>query len=495
MNTISKTPPGAPVIDAPLSNREYIEALRRTGDVVQIDQEVDWDNEAGAIVRRVCELGAPAPYMTRIKDYPGFSYFGAPLSTYRRMAIALGMNPESTLPEISAEYLRRTNSAPVAPVVVDRKDAPCKENILTGNDVDLTRLPVPLVHDGDGGRYVGTWHAVITRHPVRGDVNWGMYRQMMYDGRTMSGAVFPFSDLGKTLSEYYLPRGEAMPFATAIGLSPLAAMAACAPSPIPEPELTGMLAGRPVRLVKCETSDLEVPADAEIIIEGEIVPDVKVEEGPFGEYTGYRTSPRDFRVTFRVKCITYRNNATMTISNMGVPTDEGQLLRSFSLGLELDKLLRSQGIPITGVYMHPRSTHHMMIVGVKPTYAGIATQIAQLAFGSKLGPWFHMVMVVDDTIDIYNWDEVYHAFCTRCNPVRGIRVFEHTTGTALYPHASPHERKYSMGSQVLFDCTWPVDWDRINEVPTVVSFKNIYPKAIQEKVAGNWEAYGFAPAK
>ncbi|MCW9033885.1 MAG: phenylphosphate carboxylase subunit alpha [Rhodospirillales bacterium] len=476
---------------APASNREFIEALKKSGDCVQIDQEVDWDNEAGAIVRRCCELEAPSPYMTKIKDYPGFSFMGAPLSTYRRMAISLGMDPESTLPEISKEYLARTNSEPIESVTISKDKAPCKENILTGDDVDLCKLPIPLVHEGDGGRYVGTWHAVITKHPESGDVNWGMYRQMMYDGRTMSGAVFPFSDLGKTLSGYYLPRGEAMPFATAIGLSPLAAMAACAPSPIPEDQLTGMLAGKPVELVKCETNDLEVPANAEIILEGEIVPDVQVEEGPFGEYTGYRTSPRDFRVTFRVNCITYRNNATMTISNMGVPQDEGQLLRSFSLGLELEKLLRSQGIPITGVYMHPRSTHHMMIVGVKPTYAGIASQIAQLAFGSKLGPWFHMVMVVDDTIDIYNWDQVYHAFCTRVNPVRDIRVYDHSTGTPLYPHASPHERKWSMGSKVVFDCTWPVDWDPINEVPTLVSFDAVYPQAIKDKVLSNWESYGF----
>ncbi len=483
------------VIDAPQSNREYVERLLATGDCVRIDQEVDWDKEAGAIVRRVCEVGAPSPLMENMKDYPGFKYLGAPLSTYRRMAISLGMDPDSTLPEISKEYLKRTSSEPIDPVEIDRAAAPCKDNILTGDDVDLCKLPVPLVHDGDGGRYIGTWHAVITKQPVRGDSNCGMYRQMMYDSRTMCGAVFPFSDLGKTLSEHYGPGSEGMPFATAIGLSPLAAMAACAPSPIPESQLTGMLAGAPVELVKCETNDLLVPANAEIILEGEIVPDVMVEEGPFGEYTGYRTAPRMPRVTFRVHCITYRNNATMTISNMGVPTDEGQLLRSFSLGLELDKLLRSQGIPITGVYMHPRSTHHMMIVGVKPAYAGIATQISQLAFGSKLGPWFHMVMVVDDTIDIYNWDEVYHAFCTRCNPVRDIRVYEHTTGTALYPHATPHDRKYSMGSQVLFDCTWPLDWDPINDVPTVVSFKTVYTQDIQDKVTGNWEAYGFDPVK
>lgn len=478
-------------MSAPTNNREFIEACLASGDVVKIDQEVDWDNEAGAIVRRACELEAPAPYMTSIKDYPGFGYLGAPLSTYRRMAIAMGIDPACSLPELAHEYLSRTTSEVIEPVTVSRDEAPCKENVLRGDDADLTRLPVPLVHDGDGGRYVGTWHAVITRHPVRGDVNWGMYRQMMYDSRTMSGAVFPFSDLGKALSDYYLPRGETCPFATAIGLSPLAGMAAAAPSPIPEPELTGMLAKEPVKLVKCETSDLEVPADAEIIIEGEILPDFKVEEGPFGEYTGYRTSPRDFRVTFRVNAITYRNDAVMTISNMGVPQDEGQLLRSLSLGLELEKLLRSQGLPITGVYMHPRSTHHMMIVGVKPTYSGVAMQIAQLAFGSKLGPWFHMVVVVDDKTDIYNWNEVFHALCTRCNPKRGIHIFENTTGTPLYPHATPHERRYSMGSQVLFDCLWPLDWDPVNDVPSLVSFKNVYPQEIQDKVVSNWTAYGY----
>jgi len=145
--------------------------------------------------------------------------------------------------------------------------------------------------------------------------------------------------------------------------------------------------------------------------------------------------------------------------------------------------------------MHPRSTHHMMIVGVKPTYAGIAQQIAQLAFGSKLGPWFHMVMVVDDQTDIYNWDEVYHAFCTRCHPANGIHIYKNTTGTPLYPFATPHERKYSIGSKVLFDCLWPVDWDPINDVPTVVSFKNVYPKDVQEKVMGNWTAYGYPPVK
>ena len=472
-------------------NREYAADLERHGDLVRIRQEVDWDLEAGAIVRRVCELKAPAPLMERIKDYPGWRYLGAPIATYRRLAISLGMDPRSSVPEIAEEYLRRTTTEPIPPVVVDPQDAPCKQNILKGDEVDLCKLPAPLVHDGDGGRYIGTWHAVVSEGAEEGSVNWGMYRLMLYDSRLMAGAVFPFSDLGKAFHQRYEPRGEPMPFAAVIGPPPLVAVAASAPSPIPEPEFTGQLMGAPIELVKCETSDLLVPAHSEVVLEGVILPNVRLEEGPFGEYTGYRTSPRDKRLAFLVKAITFRDDAILTISNMGVPTDEGQLLRSFSLGLELEKLLRSQGIPITGVYMPPESTHHMMIVGVKPIYSNIATQIANLAFGSKLGPWFHMVVVVDDTIDIYNWDEVFHALCTRCHPVRDIRVYEHSVGTALYPFLSGHERRYAKGAQVLFDCTWPLDWDPVNEVPRLVSFRTVYPQEIQEKVLANWEAYGF----
>ncbi|RJX28257.1 MAG: phenylphosphate carboxylase subunit alpha [Dethiobacter sp.] len=471
-------------------NREFIEALDAAGELVRIDQEVDWDLEAGAIVRKVCEEKAASPLMNKIKDYPGHRYLGAPIATYRKLAITLGMDPDSSIPQIAQEYVKRINQQPVKPVMVDKKQAPCKENIITGKDVDLFSLPAPMVHDGDGGRYLSTWHFVTTKDPDNGDVNWGMYRQMCYDSKTMTGPLLPFSDGGKVFHGKYRPRGQAMPFATVIGPDPLSAIAACAPSPIPESEYTGMLMGKPVELVKCETVDLEVPAHAEIVIEGEILPDVFLEEAPFGEYTGYRTSPRDLRTVYRVKAITYRNDPITTISNMGVPTDEGQLLRSFSLCLEMDMLLRAQGIPITGAYMWPESTHHLVVIGVKPIYSNIAAQIAQLVFGSKLGPWFHMVVVVDDQTDIYNNNEVIHALTTKCHPKKGIHIYE-GAGTPLYPFLNLEERLKMAGPKVLFDCTFPIDWDPLSEVPRLVSFKTVYPKEIQEKVLANWENYGF----
>lgn len=471
-------------------NREFIKALRKTGDLVTIEQEVDWDLEMGAIVRRVYELKAPAAYFKKIKDYPGFEAFGALLSTYRRLAIALGLDPDTPIPEIGKVYTERTSKEPIKPVIVDKASAPCKENIILGNEVSLFDLPAPMVHDGDGGRYISTWHFIVARDLDTEFVNWGMYRQMVHDEKTMVGPVLPFSDMGKMFYTKYVPKGLPMPFATVIGCDPLAAIAACAPSPIPEAEFCGTLMGEPVELVKCETSELYVPSHAEIIIEGEVLPDVWIEEGPFGEYTGHRTSPRAPRTVYRVKAITYRNNAIMTISNMGVPTDEGQLLRSFSLGLELEKLLRDQGIPITGVYMLPESTHHMMVVGVKPVYSNIATQIAQLAFGSKLGPWFHMVIVVDDKTDIYNKDEIIFMLSTRCHPARGIRIFPHAVGTPLNPFADAEERAMNKAAKVLFDCLFPLEW-KTADIPTLVSFKSVYPQEVQEKVLANWEKYGF----
>ncbi len=471
-------------------NREFIKALEAAGELVTIDQEVDWDMEAGAIVRKVCEDKAPSPLMNKIKDYPGHRYLGAPLANYRKLAIAMGMDPESSIPEIAGEYLERTNREPVKPVIVEKDQAPCKENIITGDDVDLFTLPAPMVHEGDGGRYLATWHFVVTKDPDKQEVNWGMYRQMVYNSKIMTGPLFPFSGGGQVFHGKYVPRGEAMPFATVIGPDPLGAIAGSAPTAIPEPEYTGQLLGKPVELVKCETVDLEVPTNAEIIIEGYILPDVSIEEGPFGEYTGYRTSPRDTRTVYQVTAITHRNDPITTISNMGVPTDEGQLLRSFTLGLEMDKMLRNQGIPITGVYMLPESTHHLVVVGVKPLYTNIAVQIAQTVFGSSLGMWFHMVVVVDDKTDIYNFNEVLHALSTRCHPVNGIHVWQ-GVGTPLYPFLSAAERKKSVGPKVLFDCTFPLDWDPLSEVPSLVSFKTVYPQEIQDKVLANWEKYGF----
>ncbi|MDT3705009.1 MAG: UbiD family decarboxylase [Thermincola sp.] len=252
-------------------NREYIAALEQQKDLVRIKDEIDWDLEAGAIVRKACEDGAPAPLIENIKDYPGYRYLGALVSSYPRLAIILGLDPKSSIPEIAAEYVRRTSGQPIKPKLVDKSQAPCKENILLGDDVDLFKLPAPMLHEGDGGRYLGTWHIIVAKDPENSDINWGMYRTMVYDSKTMVGLVMPISDMGKMFLREMCPQGQEFALCNGHRPDPISAIAACAPSPMPEDEFAGMMMGEPIELVKCETCDLEVPAHAEIIIEGELI--------------------------------------------------------------------------------------------------------------------------------------------------------------------------------------------------------------------------------
>ncbi len=472
-------------------NRAFIEALRASGDLVQVDREVDWDLEMGAIVRRVCEKRGPSPYFTKIKDYEGFEALGAPLATYRKLAVALGMPADSRIPDIAAVYLERTEGTPIPPRVVDRSEAPCKDVVHVGDDANLFDLPAPMVHDGDGGRYLCTWHMIVAGRPGhrRGQLGHvpadGVRREDHGRARCCRSATWARCSTARAC-----PGTSRCPSPPSSAWTRWPASPRARPRRSPRTQLCGMLMGEPVELVKCETNDLLVPAQAEIVIEGEILPGINMYEAPFGEYTGYRTSPREERSVYRVKAITHRTRPILAVSNMGVPTDEGQLLRSFSLALEMEKLLRSQGIPITGVYMLPESTHHLVVIGVKPAYSGIAQQCAQLVFGSKLGPWFHQVIVVDDKTDIYSIPEVIHAFSTRCDPSRDIHIYANSVGTPLNPYASPADRRIGRGSKVCFDCLWPPEWTR-GETPILVSFASVYPKDIVDKVTENWRSYGF----
>lgn len=175
--------------------REYIERLEEEGELVRIEQEIDWDLEVGAIIRRSLDLKAPAPLFENIKGYEkGCRILGAMTGLNRkhnrhfsRLAICMDMDPESKVTEIIEEYLVRKRH-PVKPVIMS--DGPCKENIDIGDEVDLFKFPSPVIHRGDGGRYIGTWHIVVTKDPDTEWVNWGMYRLMTHDKKTM-GELLP----------------------------------------------------------------------------------------------------------------------------------------------------------------------------------------------------------------------------------------------------------------------------------------------------------------
>ncbi|MDO8784763.1 MAG: UbiD family decarboxylase, partial [Syntrophales bacterium] len=255
--------------------REYISALEKYNELVRIKDEVDWDCEAGAIFRRGHEKEAQAILIENIRDYPNTRLMGGLMSTFRRFAIAMELDPDIPLREMFKEFdARRAN--PIKPVLVDSGSA-YEENLLTGDEVDLSVLPTPMVHDGDGGRYLGTWHNLITKDPDSGWINWGMYRQMIHNKKHLGALILPNSDAGKQKAKWEA-RGEPMPFASAIGGDPITNSVAAMPYGIEmdEVDMAGGLRQAPVELVKCKTVPLVVPANAEIIIEGHIHTDITV---------------------------------------------------------------------------------------------------------------------------------------------------------------------------------------------------------------------------
>ncbi len=470
--------------------RQFIEALDKSGDLVRVKQEVDWDREAGAISRRNYEMQGPAILFEKIKDYPeGYRIFGGGIGHYRRLAIAMGLDPDIPVKALFDEYERREQH-PIKPVIVGR--GPCKENIITGEDIDLYRFPAPMIHDGDGGRYLGSWHIIVSQDPESGWTNWGMYRHMIHNKRSLTGLPLPHSHLAVVLRKKYLTAGKPMPVALAAGVEPLTALAAAATLRMGEEEVdyAGAIRQEAVKLVKCETNDLLVPADAEIVIEGEIEPDKCVPEGPFGEYSGYRSVGVNLRPLFRVTAITHRTSPILTMVCVGVPADEDQTAWVVSQSIGIKRRLKARGVPVVDVFLTTEGTGFMLVVSVESGGRAVVEQIGGILTSRRAG--ISKILVVDRDTDIFNLGEVAHAFATKCHPGRGIIIID-CDGKAnpAFPAYSTEERKGLKGATAVFDCTWPPQWSRENEVPVKSSFAQIYSQEMQEKVMKNWENYGF----
>ncbi len=362
--------------------REFIGKLEKEGELQRVEEEVDWNLEAGAMIRRSDELGLPAPLFEKVKDYPnGYRLFGEALGNHKRIAIAMGIAPDTPVKQLIEEYLRRKEKM-IKPIVVS--DGPCKENVHIGNEVDLLEFPVPMVHDGDGGRYIGTCHIDVSKDLDSGWVNWGEYRHMLHNKNTVGIEAGPHTHLGfvhKKCEE----RKEPMEIAIVVGAEPISQFTAVSPTPfgVSEVDIAGGIRGEPVELIKCETVDLMVPATAEIVIEGEIRPYERMEEGPFGEYTGYSVSLIRPAPVIHVKAVTHRNNPILCMTCVGMPLAESPINMSITwAGIFLEGL-RERGLPVTALSLPPELSGVLIIVAVKTTWANMAAEIAHVIWGSQ----------------------------------------------------------------------------------------------------------------
>ncbi|MDP6559947.1 MAG: UbiD family decarboxylase, partial [Candidatus Binatia bacterium] len=470
--------------------REWLTVLDREGELVQVKDEVDWNLEAGAIIRRVCETDGPAVLLNKIKDYPkGYRIFGAPFSLsrrhrYARLALALDLPVDTEIRAITEEYIKRRKTS-VPPAVVE--SGPCQQNVLLGDDVDLLRLPAPMIHDGDGGRYIGTWHTVITRDPETGWVNYGMYRLMIHDRDHLGGLFGPIQHFMEHLRKHRA-MGKPMEFAVAIGTEPVTALISCSSiqGQKDETEVIGAMRGEPLELVPCKTVDLKVPATSEIVLEGFVNPEELKEEGPFGEYTGYMVSERLPRPVFNVTAMTHRNDPILTMTSIGVPVDEDHVIMPVTNAAEVLQEVRDiKGYPVKFIYVLPESANHFWVVSTKVPDKTYPRRLAMAIWGTKPGRMANYLLVLNDDVDITDVRSVIWAMSTRVHPVRGVLQIPHAYTSILVPFMAPEEREKADGAYMLLDGTWPTDWPE-SAVPQVSSFSTIWPKEIRERVLKRW---------
>jgi len=472
--------------------REYIDVLERAGELRRVRTEVDWHHEVGAMSRLVTERRGPAPLFERIKDYPGQQIAAVLLGPskphlHARVALALGLPKEIPTLDLIEEIRRRFKS-PVKPALVTRAQAPCKEVVIAGQDVDLNGFAFPWIKEIDGGRYLGTSDVVVTKDPDSGWVNWGTYRCMVVDPKRFVMLLKPSLQHGGAILARYETMGKPMPIALVIGADPVTHVVATTPVDhgVNEVDMAGGLRGVPLELVKCEMSDLEVPANAEMIIEAEILPGDEEDEGPFGEYTGH-SAHRGKAPVARVTCITHRRNPIHSLANMGKPWDDFATVAYVTMPAVAKNRLEANGLDIKAAYHYVPG---VIAISVKPRPGLHRRIVSTLLSSHRLAQCG--VVFVDEDVDVTNIEDVWWAICTRMNPER-YEVVRGVAANLLWPWLTPEERERREAGLWVMDASFPYDWPAdYREKHTIVSdFKNGWSEPMKQRVLDRWSEYGY----
>ncbi|MFQ5661287.1 MAG: UbiD family decarboxylase [Gammaproteobacteria bacterium] len=467
--------------------REFIQCLDEEGQLNRVKKEVDWNLELSHIAKLNEEQqgGGSAMLFENVKDYPNQRVFASALTARERLAIALEMSLETSIMNLTHEWVDRIQNKRVSPECVETGS--CKENILMGEEADVTRLPAPQFYPGDGGRYVGTAGFLISRNLDTGRLNLGTYRLMIVDANRASIMIIKAKD-GEIDLRGYAEKGIPMPVAYVTGVDPTIFMCASTLFGLEESEydIAGALRGEAIKVVKAETSDLLVPASAEYVIEGEIVPGELIEEGPFGEYTGYYSGTgADRREFINIKCITHRNDPILWATTVGRPTTDTHMLMVVNRVASLWNDLKQMQIPgIKAVYGPPGAAGRMLvIISMKPMYHGHSTQVGLAAFASVTGNYgLKTVILVDEDIDPENMDQVMYALSFRFQPELGTQILKRGRSTPLDP-SLPRSSRY-LTSRIILDCTTPYEWGP-EERPKPI----LLDEEMKAHVLENWDSY------
>lgn len=439
--------------------RDFIELAEEHGQLTRITDEVDWDLELSHIAKLNEEKKGPALLFENVKDYNS-PVITSVCTTEERLALIMGQTIDSTLVDLMKIWVEKAETK-IPPTCVDSAGAPCKENIMTGDDVDLLKFPAPKFYPLDGGRYFGTASFVISKDPDSGWVNIGTYRLQLFDKNHL-GTQFIKGKHSDIMLKKYQAMGKPMPVAAIIGCDPVMFLmgAARVSAFDSEYDLAGSIRGEPIEVVYTENYEIPVPATAEIVVEGEVDADAFMDEGPFGEYTGYYsgvgTDPRNF---IKVNCITHRNNPIFWGTTVGRAVTDTHMTMALTYGSTLWQQLVAMKIPgIQAVYCPPEASGRFLaIISVKQMYPGHADQVLTAAISTEMGAYgLKTVIVVDEDIDPWDIPRVMYALSFRFQPNRS-QVIKRGRSTPLDP-SLPLNARWITG-RLLIDATIPYDWD------------------------------------
>jgi UbiD family decarboxylase len=487
--------PRKPESHAPAADlRDWLSRVESLGELIRVSAPVNRDEEMSAISYLVAKLHpSPAVLFERPRGFEK-SPIGARLlwnilgPSIKRVALTLEESPETPTVELIRRVKERLKRR-IPPREVSDAAAPIYEHTLTGKDIDLEKLPIPRHWPLDGGRYAGTGDAVITRDPDSGYLNIGTYR-MMVQGKAQVGLYLsPGKDARLHITRAW-QQGKPIHVAAAWGIDPLFMLVGSQtfPKNVSEYEYAGGIKGEPIPVVRGTTTDLMLPANAELVIEGTIAPNSVKAEGPFGEFPGYYGRPEAGCPLIDVTAVHYRTRPILTNALMAdYPSCEQSgffsVIRSAKIWDDLDKL----GVPgIQGVYAHPAAAggFGMTVISLEQRHAGHAAQVLALAAQVPGGAYYtKWIIAVDEDVDPTDMDQVIWAMASRCNPIDDIDILRNTWSTWLDPTQNPPEKR-PYGSKALINAC-----KEHRHLPAF-SKRTTLRKTVYDRVAARWGELG-----
>lgn len=401
--------------------REYLGFLEKNGKLLHVKKEIDTSFEIAAGLRKISDNDGPALFFDNIKDFPGWQIVGGLYATQKLMALALGLPVNASEDDLTRRYLE-CDDRRVEPKIVST--GPVKEVILKGDDIDLFQLPMPTYSTLDSGRFI-TSGVEIGRDPDTGMQNVSAHRRKILGKNKTALLARGAQHLGLMITAAE-KKGKGLPIATVIGVEPSVTIASIsqAPEGVDETYIAGAFKGAPIEVVKCETIDVMVPANAEIVIEGITVPGERVVDGPFGEfpnnYISLLDDPMALVPVVQVTAVTMRKNPIFQAMLTGAPMTENHLLKKWAHTAAvyrwLDGIAEVKAMNLT----RGGTAQYHLVVAINKKNEEEPKAILNKLHSLRHGPKY--VVVVDDDIDVYNPVDVEWALATRMWANRDVMI-------------------------------------------------------------------------